>query len=171
MFTLPHFELFSVGVDFTGSTRHIVAITVLLLVIVLYQQWSSCRDQLRMEAESLVSQFTNEVEELEVESPACIHAAHAAKNRLYTPVCVLAVQEARTIYGVVNDNRANRLVVSKFIRDWMRERGMRPSHIVKYSVIAIELFFVPTPSEHLAVHLQSIARRERAMLGRPTASR
>lgn len=55
-----------------------------------------------------------------------------------------AVDAARAKLGDLRETAANRLVVSRVIRDTMSEWGMRPSHVAFYAPTAVELYFIPT---------------------------
>lgn len=75
------------------------------------------------------------------------------------------VREAKNEFGVPEDNAANRLVLRKFIRDKMVDRGMRPSHISTFLDFAIEMVFVPSINQLQAKRL----RKSAAWVDRVTA--
>jgi len=54
-----------------------------------------------------------------------------------------AINEARIEFGLVTECEANRLMVRKFLRDKMKEHGVRPTHIALHLDTAVSLFFVP----------------------------
>jgi len=62
----------------------------------------------------------------------------------------LAVEHVRATVGLVTENEANRKMVTKLVLDYIKGRGMRPSHISFYAPVAIELCFVPTEQDVLA---------------------
>lgn len=59
----------------------------------------------------------------------------------------LASAAAKVKFGLPKCTEANMLVVGKFIRDWLDERGVRPSHIEHIAPIATALVFVPTRAD------------------------
>jgi len=54
----------------------------------------------------------------------------------------LAVAHARTQLGLLSDTEANRRVVSETVRKFMREHGMRPTHISAWFSQAVEVYFL-----------------------------
>jgi hypothetical protein len=54
-----------------------------------------------------------------------------------------AINMAREEFGLVSKCEANRLMVRKFLRDKMRERKMRPTHIALHLDSAVTLYFTP----------------------------
>jgi len=66
----------------------------------------------------------------------------------------LAVDHARAELGTVKDNAANRLVVSRVIRNFMVERGMRKTHVAYYFPVAVELYFIPTDQDVFAAEVR-----------------
>jgi hypothetical protein len=61
------------------------------------------------------------------------------------------IMMAKTEFGHLKRTEANRLMVRKFMRDQMRERGLRPSHIVAHLDISVACFFVASQQE-IAAH-------------------
>jgi len=84
------------------------------------------------------------------------------KRKTFIAACVL---EAKVQFGLPTDCEANRLMIRKFVRDMMVERGMRPTHIAGFLDLVVELVFVPSEDQILARRLRaSVAwatRRER----------
>lgn len=58
-----------------------------------------------------------------------------------TRIARMAVAHARTELGLLSPSAANRKVVSDVVRKYMKNHNMRPSHISKYFMIAVELYF------------------------------
>jgi hypothetical protein len=116
-------------------------------------------------ARALCDKIHTGVDSYDGDATDVCEVARVGGKRVASPICIIAVQEARCRLGICNDNKANRLMIGKFIRDWMRERGMRPSHIAKYSVIALECYFVPTEAEVFAAEIRSAAQARRAAMG------
>lgn len=58
-----------------------------------------------------------------------------------TRIARMAVAHARTELGLLTPSGANRKVVSDVVRKYMKNRNMRPSHISKYFMTAVELYF------------------------------
>jgi hypothetical protein len=57
------------------------------------------------------------------------------------------VLAAKAVFGTPTDDLANRLVIRKFLRDLMEERGMRPTHIMRFLDLCVELVFIPSNVE------------------------
>jgi len=53
-----------------------------------------------------------------------------------------AVSHARTELGLLGDTAANRMVVSSIVRKFMKEHGMRPSHISSQFQLAVDMYFL-----------------------------
>lgn len=53
-----------------------------------------------------------------------------------------AVAYARAELGLLGDTGANRMVVSNVIRKFMKEHGMRPSHISHSFMLAVDMYFL-----------------------------
>lgn len=61
----------------------------------------------------------------------------------------LASAAARAKFGLPKATEANLLVVGKFIRDWLEDYGMRPTHIAGIAPLATSLTFIPSRSDVL----------------------
>lgn len=66
--------------------------------------------------------------------------------------------------GVMDHNKANELVAARVVREFLTDRGVRPSHIAAISPLAVSLVFVRTVHEIEARQLLAsgpvVARRE-----------
>jgi hypothetical protein len=60
---------------------------------------------------------------------------------------------AKTEFGLLPRTSANKLMVRKFLRDAMREHGMRPSHILQHLDVSVACFFIPSSQDILAHQL------------------
>lgn len=60
---------------------------------------------------------------------------------------------AKAEFGLLPRTHANRLMVRKFLRDHMRERGMRPTHIAMHLDVSVACFFIPSEQDMLAHQL------------------
>jgi hypothetical protein len=54
----------------------------------------------------------------------------------------LGLAHARTELGLLNDTAANRMVVSDCVRKYMKNVGMRPTHISMQFPTVVELYFL-----------------------------
>lgn len=155
-------------------TEHFSAIFLVLLLVILYFLFRiynlmfAMRNPLYLRAKSIVNSARDQVETLDEEFDPLVE--RVTNNVVYPPVCVKVVQAAHIKFGFVNDNKANRLMLSKFIREWFIERGLRPSHIVSHFPIALELCFMLTPSEKLAFQMRRCVQEDRSMIGQPDHS-
>lgn len=84
--------------------------------------------------------------------PETVKAVRAEDAGKFVGACVMS---AKVVFGTPTDDRANRLVIRKFLRDLMEEHGMRPTHIMKYLDMTTELVFVPSASELHAARLRN----------------
>lgn len=60
---------------------------------------------------------------------------------------------AKSEFGLLKRTEANRLMVRKFMRDHMREHGVRPSHIAAHLDKSVAIFFIPTKMDIEAVQV------------------
>lgn len=55
------------------------------------------------------------------------------------------IRAAKAEYpDIMERTAANRMMVTRFMRDLMRERGMRPTHIVDNINVCVAIFFIPS---------------------------
>lgn len=54
------------------------------------------------------------------------------------------IKIAKAEFGYLKRSEANRLMVRKYMRDVMRDRGMRPSHIAHHVDMCVAIFFIPS---------------------------
>lgn len=66
------------------------------------------------------------------------------KPRPKYKVAVEAAIDAINEFGTMSHTEASRMVLHRHIRDYMRERKMRPSHILEQLPMAVELAMIPT---------------------------
>lgn len=59
----------------------------------------------------------------------------------------LASAAAKVKFGLPKATEANLLVVGKFVRDWLEEYGMRPTHIAGVAPLATALTFIPSRAD------------------------
>ncbi len=62
----------------------------------------------------------------------------------------ILVQSAKNEFGLIKRSMANHHMVRKFMRDKMRERGVRPKHIQQNLDVAVACFFIPSVQDVLA---------------------
>lgn len=58
-----------------------------------------------------------------------------------------AAAAAKVKFGLPKATEANLLVVSKYIRDWLDDHGVRPTHIEGITPHAVALVFIPTRAD------------------------
>jgi hypothetical protein len=63
------------------------------------------------------------------------------------------INVAKVEFGLLQRTESNRLMVRKFLRDYMREHGMRPTHIVQHLDVSTACFFIPSGQDILAHQL------------------
>jgi hypothetical protein len=61
---------------------------------------------------------------------------------------VVAIAKAE--FGYLQRTESNRKMVRKFMRDFMRERGMRPTHIAQHLDVSVACFFIPSEQDCIA---------------------
>jgi hypothetical protein len=67
--------------------------------------------------------------------------------------------------GCLVDNRANRMVVSDVVRRFMKNHGVRPSHIASQFPVAVEMYFLVSPVD---IHMDQIRKSSFASKHRRT---
>jgi hypothetical protein len=73
----------------------------------------------------------------------------------------LAVAHLRTELGCLTDSSANRMVVSDVVRRFMKNHGMRPTHISYYFAICVDVYSLQsTADEQLTLIRKSAAYRK-----------
>jgi hypothetical protein len=77
------------------------------------------------------------------------YTAGMSRGRFQAKVVSIAKAE----FGYLNRTQANRLMVRKFMRDFMRERGMRPTHIAQHLDVSVACFFIPSDQDMIAHQL------------------
>lgn len=80
-----------------------------------------------------------------------------------------AVAATKAQFGVIEDpSTADRMMVAKYIRDFLRKKGTHDIDIVEIAPLAAEMFWVKTTSECVAQQVQStsVARAREASYGR-----
>ncbi len=90
--------------------------------------WSSVVERLRVQSLDLVEEEDEESVPLNKSDP----------NRITR----MAVAHMRTELGLLNDTQANRMVASEVVRKYMKNHGMRPSHIAHQFPTAVEVYFL-----------------------------
>jgi hypothetical protein len=89
---------------------------------------------------------------------------------------VNAAQAAWAEYGSRERTRANEMMAERFVLRWMKEAGMRPSHIRQFVPAAVTLFFFRTADDVEAKQIEGsmkfrVAEREFTRNWRPHAWR
>lgn len=87
------------------------------------------------------------------------------RPRMRTKMVMRAANHAVQKHGLVQDSDANRLMLSDTIRKYMREAGMRPSHIRATYGLSVELALTPTKDEVFS----AAVRKSRAVRLRKSA--
>jgi len=83
------------------------------------------------------------------------------------PVTVLASQATILEFGFMPYNPANFLIVERFQKEWMKKRGLRPSHLARELPLSVVCYFAPTPSQVAAVAARKTMLRMRKAAGLP----
>jgi hypothetical protein len=60
------------------------------------------------------------------------------------------VSKAKQEFGLPTRSKANFAMVRKYLRDYMREHGVRESHINQHLVISTALVFIPSEQDIIA---------------------
>jgi hypothetical protein len=84
--------------------------------------------------------------ECEEEEGSHFYVPDGNRGKFLAKIVLLAKAE----FGLLKRLESNRLMVRKYLRDLMRERGMRPSHIAQQLDVGVALFFVPNEADVLA---------------------
>lgn len=90
------------------------------------------------------------------------------KARHYSVVTKAAIA-LKEKFGLVNDSEANRLMGSKWVRKWMIDKGMRPSHVVSSYLSAVEVWLTASADEAIGIQMRHTnvmrRRKKRALEG------
>lgn len=60
---------------------------------------------------------------------------------------------AKAEFGLLPRSQANKLMVRKYLRDYMREHGMRSTHIAQHLDVCVALVFIPSEQDIIAHQL------------------
>jgi len=112
-----------------------VAIIVFLIVALI---WFICRDDSWSVAADRMRNDYLEVDEMD---------DGISPNDSGIRIVRLTVAHLRAELGLLTDNTANRLVVSHAARRFMKEHGLRPTHVAKYFTFAIEAYMMRSVSD------------------------
>lgn len=69
-----------------------------------------------------------------------------------------AAMEVKAKVGLLKDTEANNLVAGRIIRDYLKERGLRPSHIAQIAPIATVLALMPMRADVEARKMRATAQ-------------
>lgn len=80
-----------------------------------------------------------------------------------SPVVFRGAAAVKAKLGLLDDTRANRLIIDSEVRKWMAGLGMRPSHIVRFAPMAVEVALIPTDDELFAAKFRrsNLVRRRK----------
>lgn len=93
-------------------------------------------------ADATVAEWDNhDAEEVE-EDVVKEEAAHRGMRR--QRVVRMAAAYVRTKIALPKRSEANYLVVTRLVQEWLKDRGVRPSHQLAILPLAVELAFCPT---------------------------
>jgi hypothetical protein len=135
------------------DTTLLAALTTAVVVLwVCWKLWGG-RDFWSAEVERLRTETLDFVE-CEDEDHTPLDKSHSGR------IIRLAVAHMRTELGLLNDTTANRMVASEVVRKYMKNHGMRPSHISYQFPTAVEAYFLRSSrDEQLRMMRQSAAYR------------
>lgn len=74
-----------------------------------------------------------------------------------------SVVKAKVGFSVMEDTKANRMVISREFRRWALDRGVRPAHIAAAEPMVIEATLIPTRYELAAAVVRASAARQLAV--------
>jgi len=107
---------------------------VAALVVIAATTWWYLRRDVYSESAEWWRQTVLDYEENDPDAPL------ETGNR--SQITIRAVAHARTELGLLGDSLANRLVVSDVVRKFMKNHGMRPTHISAMFQLAVEVYFL-----------------------------
>jgi len=122
---------------------------ILLAICVIYILWRWLRPAKR--APHLTKEFEAHITDVMANVDDCTFTEEeegdfsTTTNRGRFQAKVIAAAKAE--FGLLQRTHANRLMVRKFMRDLMRDRKMRPSHIAKELDVSVSIFFIPSKSD------------------------
>lgn len=66
----------------------------------------------------------------------------------------ITVDYVRCEVGLLSDTKANRIVVSELVRKFLKNRGVRPSHISRLFLTIVEAYFLMSPDDLLVIEMR-----------------
>lgn len=129
-------------------------VLVLILVILLLWFWpQKSKLAIPMAVENHVADVMANVDDGDFSSNELedggFFTAGMKRGRFQAKLIAIAKAE----FGLLARTQANRLMVRKFLRDHMRERGMRPTHIAQHLDVSVACFFIPSSQDIVAHQL------------------
>jgi len=130
--------------DYLSKILFGVTITLVVAVMVWLYRWFN--DPYSQTAAywrtTLLDQYPDDDEDV---------AANAVSNQ---PRFIrMTIAHMRTELGLLADNAANRMVASKVARDYMKNHGVRPSHISQQFPLAVQFYFIRSSQDELLVRV------------------
>lgn len=130
----------------------LLPITIIVLLILVWWFRRPKPGTIPVAVERLVVDVMANVDDIDSESEGddqeFFHPKMKRKNFL-----ARLVRLAKSEFGLIPRTQANKLMVRKFLRDHMREKKMRPSHIVQHLDVSVACFFIPSEQEIIAHQL------------------
>jgi hypothetical protein len=105
------------------------------------------------ESEKLAQQLWVWAHQTEDDDDDGADLAKCSKSRLIR----ISVDQARCDVGILSDNKANRIVVGEVIRKFMKNRGVRPSHISRQYPLAVEAYFLNSETDAIVAGIRDTA--------------
>ncbi len=121
-------------------------IEILFAICVVYALWRLFKrtPRLTKEFEAHVTDVMANVDDCTfTEEEEGDYFNHMNRGRFQAKVIAAAKAE----FGLLQRTHANRLMVRKFMRDLMRDRKMRPSHIAQHLDVSVSIFFIPSKAD------------------------
>jgi len=140
----------------------LVPLLALTTLGIFAQWWYYRRRLVTPEQETIANHDLSVLDNYELEEVEAKDGSVPARSR--SRYAAYVARCAKAEFGLLKRSEANRLMVTKFCRDVMRERNVRFTHISALLPLAVELTFVPTEADVLAAQLRgthTFKRRQR----------
>lgn len=120
-------------------------ITIIILCGILWWFYPIRTRKVSYELERHVAVVLTHAAEMDEEDEELYHP-NMQRSRFQGKMVAIAKAE----FGYLQRMAANKAMVRKFMRDYMRRHGMRPTHIAQHLDMCVSIFFIPSDQDILS---------------------
>jgi len=125
------------------------ALIIIAIIVTIVWYWRPKSKRIPLSVENHVSEVMAYLDAGEDEEELELEDNFLPRGKSQARMIALAKSE----FGYLKRTEANRLMVRKFLRDTMRERLMRPSHIAQNVDICVACFFIPSKVDVISMQM------------------